>query len=204
MNEENQACCAHCKVELKHIDYPGGTRSDYWECSSGCGMKFLPVPFVTNPIVAAVAAAAVQPPPTPVISVSKEARESAGKLLNSKWLYYSDDSKRRILEDRIQLAINQATEKLTKENEQLREQLDRTTWSDAQFKNELLQMQIRGLKEDLEALKRSEQTAYTVQNLALEREEKLEKELVEAKEEIGTMKFIIKSMAYQQAKTPPK
>lgn len=38
---DNAPCCAHCKVELKHIDYPSGTRSDYWECSD-CKMKFLP------------------------------------------------------------------------------------------------------------------------------------------------------------------
>lgn len=43
MNYETIACCAHCKVELKHIDYPNGTRSDYWECAYGCGKKFVPV-----------------------------------------------------------------------------------------------------------------------------------------------------------------
>ena len=35
------ACCAHCKVELKHNEYPGGRRSDYWECSD-CGKRFYP------------------------------------------------------------------------------------------------------------------------------------------------------------------
>jgi hypothetical protein len=40
MNE--QTACAHCKVILKHIDHEDGTRSDYWECDSGCGRKFVP------------------------------------------------------------------------------------------------------------------------------------------------------------------
>lgn len=37
---DNQACCAHSRVVLKHTDYPDGTRSDYWECDSGCGQRF--------------------------------------------------------------------------------------------------------------------------------------------------------------------
>jgi len=37
-----QACCAHCRVVLKHCDYPNGHRSDYWECESGCGAIFFP------------------------------------------------------------------------------------------------------------------------------------------------------------------
>lgn len=37
-----QACCAHCEVALKHHDHPDGTRSDYWECDSGCGTRFYP------------------------------------------------------------------------------------------------------------------------------------------------------------------
>lgn len=39
---DNQACCAHCKIVLKHKDYPNGTRSDYWECADGCGTMFWP------------------------------------------------------------------------------------------------------------------------------------------------------------------
>lgn len=39
---DTQACCAHCKVVLKHKDYPDGTRSDYWECADGCGKMFWP------------------------------------------------------------------------------------------------------------------------------------------------------------------
>lgn len=39
---DTQACCAHCKVVLKHKDYPDGTRSDYWECADGCGTMFWP------------------------------------------------------------------------------------------------------------------------------------------------------------------
>ena len=38
----NQCACAHCKVVLKHSDYPDGTRSDYWECDYGCGQRFEP------------------------------------------------------------------------------------------------------------------------------------------------------------------
>lgn len=38
----NQVCCAHSKVELKHHEYPDGTRSDYWECAEGCGKQFFP------------------------------------------------------------------------------------------------------------------------------------------------------------------
>lgn len=38
---DEQAQCAHCKVVLKHIDHSNGTRSDYWECSDGCGTKFI-------------------------------------------------------------------------------------------------------------------------------------------------------------------
>lgn len=38
----NDACCSHSKVVLKHIEYPGGSRSDYWECESGCGATFYP------------------------------------------------------------------------------------------------------------------------------------------------------------------
>lgn len=37
----NDACCAHSRVMLRHHDYPDGTRADYWECSSGCGAKFV-------------------------------------------------------------------------------------------------------------------------------------------------------------------
>ena len=48
-----QACCAHCRVVLKHIDNPDGTRSDYWECDYGCGQRFTPIlnqkPFVPKP-----------------------------------------------------------------------------------------------------------------------------------------------------------
>jgi len=40
---ESQACCAHCRVVLKHTDNPDGTRSDYWECDCGCGQRFEPV-----------------------------------------------------------------------------------------------------------------------------------------------------------------
>lgn len=40
--KDNKACCAHSKVLLKHYDYPDGTRSDYWECDSGCGTRFWP------------------------------------------------------------------------------------------------------------------------------------------------------------------
>jgi hypothetical protein len=39
---DSQACCAHCKVELRHIDYPNGTRSDYWQCKD-CLQKFTPL-----------------------------------------------------------------------------------------------------------------------------------------------------------------
>lgn len=39
-NQELKPRCAHCKVVLKHTDYPDGTRSDYWECADGCGTKF--------------------------------------------------------------------------------------------------------------------------------------------------------------------
>lgn len=39
---DTQTACAHCNVVLKHRDYPGGARSDYWECSDGCGAMFLP------------------------------------------------------------------------------------------------------------------------------------------------------------------
>lgn len=39
---DNQTTCAHSKVVLKHTDCPGGTRSDYWECDSGCGTRFYP------------------------------------------------------------------------------------------------------------------------------------------------------------------
>lgn len=39
---ETKACCTHLRVALKHEDYPGGFRSDYLECESGCGMKFYP------------------------------------------------------------------------------------------------------------------------------------------------------------------
>ncbi len=38
-------CCAHSRVVLKHNEYPGGTRSDYWECDSGCGKRFWPDTF---------------------------------------------------------------------------------------------------------------------------------------------------------------
>lgn len=41
---DDQTACAHSKVSLRHIDYPNGTRSDYWECDSGCGAKFNPLP----------------------------------------------------------------------------------------------------------------------------------------------------------------
>lgn len=40
---DDQAMCAHCKVILKHNDYPDGTRSDYWECAYECGQRFAPV-----------------------------------------------------------------------------------------------------------------------------------------------------------------
>lgn len=40
-----QACCAHSRVVLKHNEHPGGTRSDYWECESGCGARFYPETF---------------------------------------------------------------------------------------------------------------------------------------------------------------
>jgi hypothetical protein len=46
---DSQACCAHCKVILKHTDHPDGTRSDYWECADGCGQRFLPCP--TSPAI---------------------------------------------------------------------------------------------------------------------------------------------------------
>lgn len=39
---DSQTCCSHSRVVLKHTDYPGGTRSDYWECDSGCGTRFYP------------------------------------------------------------------------------------------------------------------------------------------------------------------
>jgi len=38
----NNVCCAHSRVVLKHHDYPGGSRSYYWECDSGCGQIFVP------------------------------------------------------------------------------------------------------------------------------------------------------------------
>lgn len=41
---ENQACCAHSKVVLKHKEYPDGSRSDYWECDSNCGARFMVIP----------------------------------------------------------------------------------------------------------------------------------------------------------------
>lgn len=44
MNDGGPAC-AHVKVVLKHHDYPGGTRSDYWECADGCGKRFWPDTF---------------------------------------------------------------------------------------------------------------------------------------------------------------
>ena len=44
----NTAQCAHVKVILKHNDYPDGTRSDYWECDSGCGCRFYPEYFDQN------------------------------------------------------------------------------------------------------------------------------------------------------------
>ena len=44
--KDSQVCCAHCRVVLKHIDHKDGTRSDYWECESGCGCKFQP--FIPN------------------------------------------------------------------------------------------------------------------------------------------------------------
>lgn len=40
---DEQICCAHSKVILKHKDYSDGTRSDYWECDSNCGQKFNPI-----------------------------------------------------------------------------------------------------------------------------------------------------------------
>lgn len=42
MNGQDQVACAHSRVVLKHTDNPDGTRSDYWECESGCGCKFVP------------------------------------------------------------------------------------------------------------------------------------------------------------------
>lgn len=39
---DSQTACAHCKIESKHTDNPNGTRTDYWECCSGCGCRFIP------------------------------------------------------------------------------------------------------------------------------------------------------------------
>lgn len=38
----SQTCCAHSRIILKRMDHLDGTRSDYWECDSGCGCKFYP------------------------------------------------------------------------------------------------------------------------------------------------------------------
>jgi len=56
-------------------------------------------------------------PPTPVISVSNESRKSAAVLMMNPWMKHLAEDKRAILEMAFQLAINAATEKLTKENE---------------------------------------------------------------------------------------
>lgn len=42
---DTQTACSHSRVVLKHNDYPDGTRSDYWECDSGCGKRFYPDTF---------------------------------------------------------------------------------------------------------------------------------------------------------------
>ena len=39
---ENQVICAHSRVVLRHRDYPDGSRSDWWECESGCCQRFHP------------------------------------------------------------------------------------------------------------------------------------------------------------------
>jgi hypothetical protein len=42
----NQACCAHCKVVLKHKEYLDGSMSDYWVCADDCGAQFMVIPNV--------------------------------------------------------------------------------------------------------------------------------------------------------------
>ena len=41
---DSQACCAHCKVASKRVEHQDGTCSEYWECTSGCGARFAPLP----------------------------------------------------------------------------------------------------------------------------------------------------------------
>lgn len=41
MSDENQACCAHCKVIYKRIENSDGTCSDSWVCADNCGTKFV-------------------------------------------------------------------------------------------------------------------------------------------------------------------
>lgn len=42
---DDKACCAHIHVTLRHLDHPGGTRSDSWACVD-CGTRFIPEPRV--------------------------------------------------------------------------------------------------------------------------------------------------------------
>lgn len=37
-----QTYCAHIAVVNRPIEYPGGTKSDYWRCSD-CGLQFVPI-----------------------------------------------------------------------------------------------------------------------------------------------------------------
>lgn len=60
---DQQACCAHSRVILKHNEHDDGTRSDFWECADGCGTKFWPER-MTNEIrimqLAAISTASIQ------------------------------------------------------------------------------------------------------------------------------------------------
>lgn len=61
---DNNAACSHSRVILKHVTHPQGTVSDYWECDSGCGKRFVPT-------------AATAPTDDPVLAATSHKTEPA-------------------------------------------------------------------------------------------------------------------------------
>lgn len=75
----DNAQCAHCRVLSRHRRNPSGSTSEWWECDSGCGMRFVPEPFCDGEHFFP------KPVPERIISISKSISRAVYRKIAGKF-----------------------------------------------------------------------------------------------------------------------